>query len=294
MKLTRRTIVTTAAAGVVALAAATGGVLAVTADREPAAPTRSAVAEPPAPSAVPYAAPSSEVVAGLPEARYDAVIAGLLPFAAADVPEAASAVYSIAADAPLYGDDTTEPVARLAAKNFLGQNTVVVPVDVDGDWTLILTPSRASLPSTDPEAPAQTAAWVRSELLTKAQDLRSHVVVSVAAQTVSIVDASGATTKSFDAGVGTSDTPTPTGVAGYLQARYLDPAQDQTVHPIQLTSLHSDSADEPYEGADGGLIGIHYQEASSGAVSHGCVRLSADAIDALNTLPLGTLVMFEA
>jgi lipoprotein-anchoring transpeptidase ErfK/SrfK len=46
--------------------------------------------------------------------------------------------------------------------------------------------------------------------------------------------------------------------------------------------------DEPYGGTDGGLIGLHYQDVASGAVSHGCIRLDADAIAAVDTLPLGT------
>ena len=98
----------------------------------------------------------------------------------------------------------------------------------------------------------------------------------------------------FPAGVGAGGTPTPTGVVGYVQARYLDPAQDQTVHPITLTTLHSSAADEPYGGDDGGLIGVHYESAARGAVSHGCVRLDGDAIDAVNALPLGTVVQVVA
>ncbi len=92
----------------------------------------------------------------------------------------------------------------------------------------------------------------------------------------------------FSIGVGTPSTPTPTGVTGYLQAQYLDSAQGQSVFPIVLTSLHSASADEPYSGTDGGLIGLHFFAESDGAVSHGCLRLSADAIAAVNQLPIGT------
>jgi lipoprotein-anchoring transpeptidase ErfK/SrfK len=62
------------------------------------------------------------------------------------------------------------------------------------------------------------------------------------------------------------------------------------VYPIQLTSLHATTKDEPYGGEDGGLIGIHYNQTTTGAVSHGCVRLTAEAIQAVNRLPLGTPV----
>ncbi|WP_196830624.1 L,D-transpeptidase [Frigoribacterium sp. CG_9.8] len=64
----------------------------------------------------------------------------------------------------------------------------------------------------------------------------------------------------------------------------------QTVYPIQLASLHSSAADEPYGGNDGGLIGVHYNPVATGDVSHGCVRLSKEAITAVNRLPLGTLI----
>jgi lipoprotein-anchoring transpeptidase ErfK/SrfK len=164
-------------------------------------------------------------------------------------------------------------------------------VKVDGPWSLVLTPSRQQLPSKDNgNAPAQTAGWVRTSALVKNYALPQHLVVSVSKQTISIVDASGKVSASYPAGVGTSTAPTPTDVVGYLQARYLDPSQDEAVHPIQLTSLHSSSADEPYLGHDGGLIGVHYNATATGNVSHGCVRLDVAAIDAVNALPLGTLI----
>jgi lipoprotein-anchoring transpeptidase ErfK/SrfK len=59
-----------------------------------------------------------------------------------------------------------------------------------------------------------------------------------------------------------------------------------------LTSLHSSAADEPYLGHDGGLIGVHYNATATGNVSHGCVRLNVAAINAVNALPLGTLITF--
>ena len=246
-------------------------------------------------TADPYAAPSAAQVAILPEARYDAVIGGLLPYYEATIPKTADESYTISADAPLYGDDRSKPVARLAAKNFLDDPTVVVPVKVSGDWAMVMTPARQALPSaTGGTAAAQSAAWIRRDLLQEHESLQQHVVISVSKQTVSIVGSDGKTVEDFPAGVGAGDTPTPTGVVGYIQARYLDPAQDQTVHPIQLTTLHSAAADEPYGGEDGGLIGVHYQSVARGAVSHGCVRLDGDAVDAVNALPLGTVVQIVA
>jgi len=247
------------------------------------------------PSAEAYEAPSAAQVALLPQAQYNAVIGGLLPYYESTIPKTADESYTISADAPLYGDDRTKPVARLAEKDFLGDPTVVVPVQFSGDWAMVMTPARQALPSaTNGAAAAQSAAWIRRDLLTKKTSLEGHVVIAVGAQTVSIVGADGKTGKEFPAGVGAGGTPTPTGVIGYIQARYLDPAQDQTVHEINLTTLHSAAADEPYGGKDGGLIGVHYESTARGAVSHGCVRLDGDAVDAINKLPLGTIVQITA
>jgi len=271
-----------------------GGALAVSVSA--CVPTDERIAETPssvAPSAsnVPdtFRAATPEAVAALPEATYDAVIPGLMPYArVVDAPSVAR--FHLRADAALYGEDRRTPVARLASLNFLGESTVVVPVEIDGEWAMVLTPSRQVLPSqSNGNAPAQSAAWIRVDELSKDADLTDHVEVSVGEQTLTITR-EGQPGTSFPVGIGAPDTPTPTGVTGYLQARYLDPAQDETVYPIQLTSLHSSAADEPYGGSDGGLIGIHFQEENTGQVSHGCIRLSAEAIAAVNALPLGTLI----
>ncbi|BDZ49592.1 hypothetical protein GCM10025867_18330 [Frondihabitans sucicola] len=293
MKVTRRLVITVASA-VVVVAVAGGAVLTLNhhSPTPRAAATHSAPATP-TPTPTPYSAPAAATIAALPEAKYNAVIPGLVAVAAGSDLHPATAVDKIATDAPLYGDDRSKPVARFAAKNFLGQPSVIVPLRTDGDWTLVMTPSRQTLPSKDPSAPAQSAAWIRTSLLSQVQTLTRHIVVSVGAQTVSIVDDKGKAVSTFAAGVGASGTSTPTGVIGYMEARYLDPAQNQTVYPIGLTSLHSTAADEPYTGHDGGLIGIHYEAVHSGNISHGCVRLDGPSITALDQLPLGTSVLIE-
>ncbi|MFP7834870.1 L,D-transpeptidase [Marisediminicola sp. LYQ134] len=235
-------------------------------------------------------------LAALPEARYDAVIAGLMATSGAEpLPDRR---HTIDGTIALYGTDRATPVATLPALNFLGEPTVVVPLETEGGWARILTPARQALPSENGgTAPAQTSAWIDSSTLDPAtgsasQSLEHAITVSVSEQTLTITTA-GRVTESFTVGVGTPETPTPTGVTGYLQARYLDPAQNQSVHPVQLTSLHAADDDEPFGGSDGGLIGLHYAESASGAVSHGCIRLSAEAIAAVTALPLGTPITME-
>ncbi|MGO4593039.1 L,D-transpeptidase [Leifsonia sp. 2TAF2] len=238
--------------------------------------------------ALPPALPGDDLAA-LPATTYDAVIPGLL-VAPADPRIRAAA--RVAFDTAAYAADFTTPVARIPATDFLGQPTVIVPVQTRGRWSLVLTPSRQQLPSKSTEAApaaAQSAAWVLTQSLLPAGPLTKRIVISTSKQTLSILNDKGASLQSFPVGIGTSTTPTPTGT-GYLQARYLDPAQGQGEHRIQLTSLHATAADEPYGGSDGGLIGIHFQTTATGAVSHGCVRLSAEAIAAVDALPLGTAV----
>jgi lipoprotein-anchoring transpeptidase ErfK/SrfK len=231
-----------------------------------------------------------EQVAALPEARYDAVIPGLLPYMSPDVPPASQHAYVISSDTPVY-DDARAPVARFAFTDFAGRPTVIVPVRIDGPWTLVMTPARQQLPSrADGAAPAQTAGWVRTDALRRTTDLTSRIVVSTGQQRLFIEGLDGRVAQSFDVAVGAPGTPSPTGVTGYLEERYLDPEQGQAEYAIQLTSLHSSAQDEPFEGEDGGLIGMHYFAAHTGSISHGCIRLSADAITAVDALPLGTSV----
>jgi len=265
--------------------AATALLVAVAGCTEPPTGRTPASAAPTAPPVPPGL--STSALRALPAAHYSAVIPGLL---AAPAKATIRESYTVAFDTVVYADDFTTPVARLLATNFLGEPSTIVRVATRGDWSLVLTPARQKLPSAASAAapaPAQSAAWVPTASLRRAHKLDKRVKVSISKQTLSVVDAKGKTLSSFPIGVGAKDTPTPTGV-GYLQARYLDPEQGQTEHRIQLTSLHATTADEPYGGADGGLIGIHHQTTSTGAISHGCLRLAADAISAVDALPLGT------
>lgn len=230
-----------------------------------------------------------EEVDALPPAVYDAVIPGLMGYEQTSTAGFTHA-YSASADVPVYGTDRRTPVAKLPASNFLGEPTVIVPVEIRGEWALVLTPARQATPSrSGGMAPAQTAGWVPMALLSKGTRLDATVHISVSAETLTVVR--GETSTVYAIGVGARETPTPTGTTGYIQARYEDPAQAQ--YAIQLTTLHSAAVDEPFGGDDGGLIGVHYNATSTGAVSHGCIRLSYDALDAVDQLPLGTPVVIE-
>jgi len=225
----------------------------------------------------------------LPAAIYNAVIPGLLTYKDTNAKTITAAYQAKSGDVPVFGADQHTPVAKLPAKNFLGEPTVIVPVRTSAKWALVLTPARQTKPSqSDGTAAAQTAGWVPLQSLTKTSTLDTAVTVSVSAQTVTITR--GDQKVSYKVGVGTKKTPTPTGTTGYLQARYED--TNQADYTIQLTSLHSAAADDPMGGTDGGLIAAHYNPSNSGTVSHGCIRLTAAALAAFNQLPLGTPITF--
>lgn len=254
-------------------------------DPTPSRPAPTTGPEPtndPAPTADPT--PST---AGLPIAVHDAVIAALLPGPREQVARAGRLDHDLA----LHAARTGEPVAVLPARNFLREPTVVVSVRTDGDWTLVLTPARVTLPSTagPSGAPAQSAAWARTADLPTMEPTTATVTVRVREQSLTITTPQG--TRRHEVGVGQDATPTPSDVSGYLQARYVDPAQGQASSAIHLTSLHATGADEPYTGTDGGLIGIHASPLPRGRSSHGCIRVHPDVVAELATLPLGTPVV---
>ncbi|WP_126892127.1 L,D-transpeptidase [Curtobacterium sp. HSID17257] len=228
--------------------------------------------------------PSTE---GLPVAVHDAVIGALLPGPDA-VPSHAGLLEH---DLVLYADRGGAPVAVLPGRNFLRAPTVVAAATTTGEWTLVLTPARKTLPSVagPSRAPAQTAAWARTSDLPTMQPTAASVTVRVAEQSMTITTTQGQ--RRHEVGVGQDSTPTPTGVSGYLQARYVDPAQALAPGAIQLTSLHATAADEPYTGTDGGLIAIHANPNPRGRASHGCIRVRTDAVAELDALPLGTPIV---
>jgi len=232
---------------------------------------------------------SVEQIAALPPAVHDAVIPGLLGYEETSTAGITHA-YTASSDVPVYGSDRRTPVARLPMSNFLGDPTVIVPVQIAQDWALVLTPARQATPSSrGGAAPAQTAGWVPVEMLSKGAPLDATVRISVSDETLTVTR--DGTSTAYAIGVGSPETPTPTGTTGYIQARYEDPGQAQFA--IQLTTLHSAAVDEPFGGDDGGLIGVHYNATNTGAVSHGCIRLPYDALVAVDRLPLGTPVVME-
>lgn len=225
---------------------------------------------------------------GLPMISYAAVVPGLLPATSKDLTGDPTS-YSISRDTPVYGNDKTNPIGFIPQQDFSHQATVIVGIRSSGDWTLVLTTARNATPSDGHPSAAQTMGWVRTDDLIDARRITTSITLSISSQKLTIRQ-SRQPDQVFAAGIGTPGTPTPEGVTGFIQQRYTDPSQGTGGHPINLTTLHSAVADQLFQGNVGGVIGIHYNEDNTGAVSHGCIRLGEDGINAVNALPLGTLV----
>ena len=264
-----------------------GGALSSAAATQPTA-TSTALYQPRALKAS-YSAPTPAEIADLPTASWDAVIPGLLPSTAGPA-DFSKTSFTLAADSALYGADLRTAVAVLhKISSIADQPTVVVASEQDGPWTRILTPTRRSLPSQDSNAPAQTAAWIRTDRLTANKPLTTRVVISLSHLTLDLVDvASGTVTASFPVAVGAASTASPVGT-GFVEARYADPVNQPEVGVISLTSLHSTAADAPF--GKGGLVAIHRYPRSVGQVSHGCFRVSdATAQAFIAKVPIGSIV----
>ena len=264
-----------------------GGALSSAAPTQPAA-TSTALSQPRAVRA-PYSAPTPAELAVLPTASWDGVIPGLLPSTAGPA-DFAPTSFTLTADSALYGSDVQTPIAVLdKTSSIADQPTVVVVSEQKGAWSRILTPARRSLPSRDPAASAQTAAWIRTDRLIAGEPMTTRVVISLSHLTLDLVDvASGAVAATFPVAVGAASTASPVGT-GFVESRYSDPVNQPELGVISLTSLHSTAADAPF--GQGGLIAIHRYPRSVGRVSHGCYRVSdVTAAAFIAKVPVGSIV----
>jgi lipoprotein-anchoring transpeptidase ErfK/SrfK len=102
----------------------------------------------------------------------------------------------------------------------------------------------------------------------------------------------GAVVGSWTVAVGAPETPTPTGRT-FLLGSIVD--SNQSYSPLILPlGTHSDTLDS--YGGGPGTVALHgWPDASvfGRAISHGCVRVPADALEQLRQVPLGTLVIVD-
>jgi hypothetical protein len=239
--------------------------------------TPTPVAYEPAPATTGYA-----TLATLPLASVTSVIPALLPQSAVKPVETWLDAAPTAPLTALYASPSTsaKPVAALGTQAVTDSTRVPV-FGVDGQWLLIGTPSRITLPSQTNGgiAPAVSFAYVRASDFTQIP-ITEKVVVDTATSTISLVDKSGKIIDSQTATMGDDAVPTPSGGQwGYIESTYTDGVHQPWTCldgtrggclSIALTSAHSPKTDS-WNGSPA-PTGIHWSSAG-GTNSKGCVRV---------------------
>ncbi len=170
------------------------------------------------------------------------------------------------------------PVAVLPSKE-LGGPTWVPVIESQAGWDRVLLPSR----------PNGATGWIPSGG-GKLQTAHSSYAVTVKTSTRRLtLSKSGHTVGTWTVAVGAAKTPTPVGRTFMLAS--LAPSKP-TYSPLILpVGAHSDTLDS--YGGGPGTVAFHGWPSTSvfgQAVTHGCVRVPADALKRLSQVPLGTPV----
>jgi len=179
---------------------------------------------------------------------------------------------------PVYAAPGRKPFAKVAPKQM--NDTWLPVIDQKEGWTQVLLPSR----------PNGSIGWLRT-----AQLVERHtpylVRVHVGSRRMELLR-DGETVGEWSVAVGAPATPTPTGRT-FLLGSIVDDAQGFSPVILPL-GTHSDTLDT--YGGGPGTVALHGWTDPSvfgKAISHGCVRVPADALEQLTDVPLGTLVIID-
>jgi L,D-transpeptidase-like protein len=170
------------------------------------------------------------------------------------------------------------PIARMETTQF-GDTWLPVIAEQPG-WVQVLLPSK----------PSGSTGWMRADDVERA--ITPYVIrVHLGAKKLELVR-DGKVAKEWSVGIGTTETPTPTGRT-FLLGAFSNP--NETYSPVFLPlGVHSPTLDS--FGGGPGTVAIHtWPDASSfgAAVSNGCIRVPGDALQQLAEVPLGTLVIID-
>jgi lipoprotein-anchoring transpeptidase ErfK/SrfK len=182
----------------------------------------------------------------------------------------------------VYLEPGEKPVGVLPATE-LGSPTWVPVVQGIPGWAQVLLPSR----------PDRSAGWIFTDGSAASQvEIRVSpylIRIEVGARQLSVYD-DGALLGTWTVAVGAPATPTPTGRTFLLALLAPSPV---TYSPLILPlGTHSNTFST--FGGGPGTVGLHGWPSPSvfgHAVSNGCVRVPAAALQVLSHIPLGTLVM---
>lgn len=177
----------------------------------------------------------------------------------------------------LFDAPAGKPFAKIAPKQF-GQTWLPVVAHAGKRWLQVLLPSR----------PNGSTGWIQSSKVAQAYS-PYQVQVHLASRTLDLFE-NGNEVGSWPVAVGAPSTPTPTGRT-FVLGQLID--DNQSYSPVILPlGTHSPTLDT--YGGGPGTVALHGWPDSSvfgQAISHGCVRVPADALSKLRTMPLGTSVL---
>lgn len=195
------------------------------------------------------------------------------PFAATD-----GLVVHPSQDTPVYTAPDSEPFAKVGPRQF-GPTWLPVVEKADG-WVRVLLPSR----------PNRSTGWLPDRDLQRAYSpylIRVHTT----SRTLELLHR-GRSQGVWKVAVGTRKTPTPAGRT-FVLGSITDDKQSYSPVILPLGS-HSPTLDA--FGGGPGTVALHGWPRSGvfgSAVSHGCVRVPAGALERLRRVPLGTLVLID-
>jgi lipoprotein-anchoring transpeptidase ErfK/SrfK len=181
-------------------------------------------------------------------------------------------------ETPVHDAPAGRPIARMETTQF-GDTWLPVIAEQPG-WVQVMLPSK----------PAGSTGWMRADDVERA---RTPYVIEVhlGSKTLELLR-DGNVVDEWSVGIGTAETPTPTGRT-FLLGAFAD--RNQTYSPVFLPlGTHSPTLDT--FGGGPGTVAIHTWPDASGfgqAVSNGCIRVPSDALDQLAEIPLGTLVIID-
>lgn len=168
--------------------------------------------------------------------------------------------------------------AKVGPQQF-GPTWLPVIEQADG-WVRVLLPSK----------PNRSTGWLKDDGLQRA--ISPYTVrVHTGSRTLELLH-QGARQGRWDVAVGTRKTPTPAGRT-FVLGSITDAKQSYSPVILPLGS-HSPTLDT--YGGGPGTVALHGWPRSSvfgSAVSHGCVRVPAGALEKLRRVPLGTLVLVD-
>ena len=178
----------------------------------------------------------------------------------------------------IYAQPGGSPVAKLPAKQ-LGGPTWVPVVENRAGWYRVLLPSK----------PNQSTGWIKSKGLKKATS-RYRVIVKLGTKKLLVMNAKKKI-GFWTVAIGGPETPTPAGRTFLLALT--SPKSKASYSPLILPlGAHSPTLDT--FGGGPGTVAFHGwpdKKVFGQAVTHGCIRVPANALKALAKLPLGTPVL---